>query len=398
MSASISNNDSALRLLLALVPQAESELAVQTVTDQLSKLDLDGQTVEGTNSVAQLIAAKYNSSLAGKTDAEKADVSQWLTMSARHGPTERQLFAQTINEHLADKTYLVSNALTLADIVAFSNVHAYMDTLSSQKRFNWSNFSRWFDLIQHTVPAAALEKAGLRLIAIDLNAPAPAKKQQAAPAAKADKANKGAAAESDKKGKKQEKAEGQKEKKEKKKQPAPAAKEELKIVPSMIDLRVGHIVNVKKHEDADSLYVETIELGEPAPRTVVSGLVRFIPIEQMQDRDVVLVCNLKPVAMRGVKSFAMVLCATSPDGNTVEFVEPPKGSKPGDRVYFEGFEGAEPEEVLKPKLKIFETIQPGLFTNDDREAGWYDENKVFHKLLVGGNVCTTATVAKGTLK
>ncbi|KAJ1724667.1 G4 quadruplex nucleic acid binding protein [Coemansia erecta] len=402
MSASISNTDSALRLLLALVPQAESELAVQTVTDQLSKLDLDGQTVEGTNSVAQLVAAKYNSALAGKTDAEKADVSQWLTMSARHGPSERQLFAQTINEHLADKTYLVSNAITLADIVAFSNVHAYMDTLSSQKRFNWSNFSRWFDLIQHAVPAAALEKVGLKLITIDLNAPAPAKKQQAAPAAKADKANKGAAADTDKKGKKQEKAEGQndekKEKKEKKKQAAPAAKEELKIVPSMIDLRVGHIVSVKKHDDADSLYVETIELGEPAPRTVVSGLVRFIPIEQMQDRDVVLVCNLKPVAMRGVKSFAMVLCATSPDGNTVEFVEPPKGSKPGDRVYFEGFEGAEPEEVLKPKLKIFETIQPGLFTNDDREAGWYDEDKKFHKLLVGGNICTTATIAKGTLK
>ncbi|KAJ1845841.1 hypothetical protein LPJ57_009154, partial [Coemansia sp. RSA 486] len=51
-----------------------------------------------------------------------------------------------------------------------------------------------------------------------------------------------------------------------------------------------------------------------------------------------------------------------------------------------------------PKLKIFETIQPGLFTDENREAGWYDEEKKFHKLLVNGNVCTTATVAKGTLK
>ncbi|KAJ2318174.1 G4 quadruplex nucleic acid binding protein, partial [Coemansia sp. RSA 2681] len=134
------------------------------------------------------------------------------------------------------------------------------------------------------------------------------------------------------------------------------------------------------------------------PRTVVSGLVRFIPIEQMQNRDVVLVCNLKPVAMRGVKSHAMVLCATSPDGNTVEFVEPPKGSKPGDRIYFEGYQDGTPEEVLKPKQKVFETIQPGLFTDDNREAGWYDEQKAFHKLLVGGQVCTTATVAKGSLK
>ncbi|KAJ1813531.1 G4 quadruplex nucleic acid binding protein [Coemansia sp. RSA 2598] len=406
MSVSISNSDSALKLLLALVPEAQKELTVDAVADQLSRLTLDGQVVEGTNSVAQLLAAKYNSALAGKTDAEKAEVSQWLTMSARHGQSERQIFAQTINEHLAGKTYIVSNSVTLADIVVFGNIHAFMETLSAQKRFNWSNFSRWFDLIQHSVSEDALAKAGLKLVAIDLNAPVPAKKQPAAPA-KADKAT--PAAEGKKKNKqegqegkdaqKDSQKEGKKEKKEKKekKQPA-AAKEELKIEPSMIDLRVGHIVNVKKHEDADSLYVESIELGEPEPRTVVSGLVRFIPIEQMQNRDVVLVCNLKPVAMRGVKSFAMVLCATSPDGNTVEFVEPPKGSKPGDRVYFEGFEGREPEEVLKPKLKIFETIQPGLFTNESREAGWYDEEKKFHKLLVNGSVCTTATVAKGTLK
>lgn len=60
--------------------------------------------------------------------------------------------------------------------------------------------------------------------------------------------------------------------------------------------------------------------------------------------------------MRGVKSFAMVLCvsfrsnislgiilstfsqATSKDGKEagIELIQPPPGSKPGDRVYFEG--------------------------------------------------------------
>ncbi|ORX73796.1 nucleic acid-binding protein [Linderina pennispora] len=352
MSVAISSNDSALKLLFASLPEAQKDLSVDAVADQISQLTLDGQKVEGTNSIAQQLAAKYNKDLAGKTETDQAEVSQWMTMSARHGPTERQAFSQTINEHLNGKTYLVANYLTVADIVAFGNVHAYMEGLSAQKRFNWSNFSRWFDLVQHTVSAEALAAAGLKL--------------------------------------KEKKA-----KKEKKPQPPKA---EVKIVPSMIDLRVGHITDVKKHPDADALYVEQIEVGEEAPRTVVSGLVRFIPIEQMQNRDVVLVCNLKPAAMRGVKSFAMVLCGTSPDGNTVEFVEPPKGSKPGDRVYFEGFEGQEPEPLLKPKQKIFETIQPGLFTNDDCEAGWYNEDKKFHKLLVNGQVCTTATVAKATLK
>ena len=42
--------------------------------------------------------------------------------------------------------------------------------------------------------------------------------------------------------------------------------------------------------------------------------------------------------MRGVESQAMVLCANSAEG-LVELVQPPAGSKPGDRVYFEGHQG-----------------------------------------------------------
>ncbi|KAL1449717.1 hypothetical protein WDU94_002198 [Cyamophila willieti] len=61
-----------------------------------------------------------------------------------------------------------------------------------------------------------------------------------------------------------------------------------------LDLRVGKILEASKHPDADSLYVEKVELGEAVPRTVVSGLVKFVPIEQMQNRMVVLLCNLKP--------------------------------------------------------------------------------------------------------
>ena len=39
---------------------------------------------------------------------------------------------------------------------------------------------------------------------------------------------------------------------------------------------------------------------------VVSGLVKFVPIEQMENRKVVVVCNLKPAKMRDVLSHGMV--------------------------------------------------------------------------------------------
>ena len=31
-----------------------------------------------------------------------------------------------------------------------------------------------------------------------------------------------------------------------------------------------------------SLYVESIDVGEAEPRTIVSGLVKYVPIEQMK--------------------------------------------------------------------------------------------------------------------
>lgn len=69
------------------------------------------------------------------------------------------------------------------------------------------------------------------------------------------------------------------EKKEKK--PAAPPQEEAKVDVSRLDLRVGRIISAEKHPDADSLYVEQVDVGEAAPRTVVSGLVKHIPLEQV---------------------------------------------------------------------------------------------------------------------
>lgn len=50
-----------------------------------------------------------------------------------------------------------------------------------------------------------------------------------------------------------------------------------------MDIRVGKIVSCEKHPDADSLYVEQIDVGEAeGPRTIVSGLVKYVPLEEMQ--------------------------------------------------------------------------------------------------------------------
>lgn len=86
---------------------------------------------------------------------------------------------------------------------------------------------------------------------------------------------------------------------------------EAEITPARLDIRVGKIVEVKKHPDADSLYVEKVDLGEPnGPRTIVSGLVDFVPLNEMENRMVVILANLKPANLRGISSHGMVLCAS----------------------------------------------------------------------------------------
>lgn len=147
---------------------------------------------------------------------------------------------------------------------------------------------------------------------------------------------------------------------------APASNvEEPPIDAGRLDMRVGKIVEVSRHPDADSLYVEKIDCGEAAPRTIISGLVKHVPIEEMQNRLVVVLCNLKPAKMRGILSEGMVMCASTPE--KVEVLAPPVGAVPGDLVHVEGFTRV-PDAVMNPKKKIFETVAPDLHTNDELVA------------------------------
>jgi len=180
-----------------------------------------------------------------------------------------------------------------------------------------------------------------------------------------------------------------KEKKEKAPKPQKAPAATAPLSPALIDLRVGHILKAIKHPEADSLFVSTIAMGDKAGtedtsefegqvvRTVCSGLNGLVPLEEMQGRKVIVVCNLKPVKMRGVKSCAMVLAASprlkegeeDNHAGPVELVNPPPDAKAGERVYFEGWKG-EPEGILNPKKKVWEMIQPGFLTTPDLEVAF----------------------------
>jgi len=160
-----------------------------------------------------------------------------------------------------------------------------------------------------------------------------------------------------------------KDKKDKKKKPAKEEKPAKPAVNTAIDitrydLRVGKIISVEKHPDADSLYVEQIDVGEEKPRTVCSGLVRHMQPSDLDQKLVVILCNLKPAKMRGITSEAMVMCASTPD--KIELLQPSPDSKPGDRVECDGYDCSSPDSQIKKELS--DQILTDMRTNDNGEA------------------------------
>ncbi|KAK9473953.1 uncharacterized protein V1510DRAFT_311244 [Dipodascopsis tothii] len=372
-------------------------------------------------SVLDLLSKSFGASLTlNNPSATSALEAQFATLTAEQEAKQAEVLAlsedvgsnlKSLNDGLSGQTYLLDTATpSVADLVVFARVHAFVKSAATAADAkDYRHLFRWIDQIQNSgsVALAADEK-----IAVDHGLALPkevkakpekkgkaaepskaekspaAEKSQAAPAAAA-----AAAAPAPAPAAPDAPADKKKEKKKKEKKPEPAKKEAAPLTPSLIDLRVGFIQKAVKHPDADSLYVSTIDMGDAdGPRTVCSGLVKYIPIEDMQQRLVVVVANLKPVSMRGIKSCAMVLCASNDD--VVELTTPPAGSKAGDKLFFEGFDGT-PEPVLNPKKKVFETIQPSFTTTAALDVVYKTETGELRRLVNGAGAVVKAPSLAG---
>ena len=364
---------------------------------------------------------------------EQAEINQWLTTSDRLKTpgADQSTLLDTLNTHLSSRATLLGSKPSKADVALYESLSPQVSKWTPEERTGEQgrpHIVRHLDFVQNSPLFGAVVAAGAEKFKVDpeeilyVKPPVDAKaekerlkKEKAAAAAAggeavlADRTNEKKAKKDKTVGEKvAEKVENakntvvaavagegaektqKKEKKEKAPKPQKAPAATAPLSPSLIDLRVGHILKAIKHPEADSLYVSTIAMGDKAGtddtseyegqvvRTVCSGLNGLVPLEEMQGRKVVVVCNLKPVKMRGVKSCAMVLAASprlkegeeDHHAGPVELVTPPSEAQAGERVFFEGWSG-EPEGVLNPKKgRVWETIQPGFTTTADLEVGF----------------------------
>lgn len=104
--------------------------------------------------------------------------------------------------------------------------------------------------------------------------------------------------------------------------------EEEETTESLLDVRVGKVTSIEDHPDAEKLYVMEVDLGDER-RQMVAGLKGYYTKEELDGRDLVLLCNLQPAKLRGVESNAMLLAAEHKDVVSVLLAE---GIVPGTQV------------------------------------------------------------------
>ena len=93
-----------------------------------------------------------------------------------------------------------------------------------------------------------------------------------------------------------------------------------------LNLVVGTIADVSDHPEADKLYVLKVNLGHEQ-RTIVAGIKHKYKKEDLLHKQVIIVENLEPKQLKGVRSYGMLLAA---DDGTI--ISPEKQVKNGTKL------------------------------------------------------------------
>ncbi|KAG2399533.1 Methionine--tRNA ligase [Vigna angularis] len=329
-----------------------------------------------------------------------------------------------LNDELSGNSVLLGNGLkpSEADVIVYSVVHSSLINLSDTNKENLSHVFRWMDYIQNKQEFVGLfekillQKPGFKppvrhhsFIAFLfsyfvlnnysnnlIKVTKPVGVLEADLKSKTDQSIKNVKSEIQP-SKDKNKAEGKPtaDKEPTKPKAKPAEKEvagkENEISVSLLNIQVGLICKAWKHPSADSLLVEEIDVGEAKLRQVVSGLAKYFSPDELTNRRVVLITNVKPGKLRDVVSEGLVLCASNEGPTVVEPLIPPEGAKIGERISFSGIDG-KPEDVLNPKKKQLEKITPHLFTDDKGVATFKGI-----PFMTSGGPCTSS-IPRATIK
>ncbi|KAH0795769.1 TRNA binding domain containing protein [Histomonas meleagridis] len=265
-----------------------------------------------------------------------------------------------IQSHIKTMTYLVSDTLTMADILMFLALYPSAKDLSDQeKKSDFADVVRWMLFIN--------SQLGNPFQPIEVQKGEYHSKNKGTKASQ----QKGNNQSHKNNNNDQQLPQGGRKAKKQAKPKQPAAPKEPECDPfQMIDVRVSRIVKIWPHPDADTLYCEEIDIGDGVIKRVITGVRNYIPIEEMENRLVVVFTNIKPGKIRGQPSEAMVFAGSNADHSKVELLTPPADTPVGTRVLCGDFVNPEIKPSVDSKGKWWKAVSANnqLTINADGQA------------------------------
>ncbi len=136
---------------------------------------------------------------------------------------------------------------------------------------------------------------------------------------------------------------GEKEQEKKSMENKPSTPADAQEFHQVVDLRVARIEQVQRHPDAEKLYILQLRIGDEQ-RQIVSSIVPYYREEELLDKNIIVVANLKKAKFRGTPSQGMLLAAGNGEKDQCEvlFVNAPDGT----RVLPEGAEDTAVEKTI----------------------------------------------------
>lgn len=98
-----------------------------------------------------------------------------------------------------------------------------------------------------------------------------------------------------------------------------------------LDLRVARVLKAERIQGADKLLKLELQVGDEV-RQVVSGIAQYYTPEELIGKNLILVANLKPVRLKGVDSYGMILAASTDDKDKLVLVTVDSDIPTGSRV------------------------------------------------------------------
>lgn len=130
-----------------------------------------------------------------------------------------------------------------------------------------------------------------------------------------------------------------------------------------LNLKVAKILEVKEHPNADKLYILDIDIGHEK-RQLVAGLKSYYSSDELKNKKIIVVTNLKYAKLRGIESQGMLLAGD--DGSNVGVLTVYENA-PGDKVYFQGLENSTKEISFEEFSRIQMTVKNSKVFFENKE-------------------------------